>query len=68
MTDEEHHNFSALLEKNIVTPIKQKFTEFSEKVSKQEKRIRLIQLWLLVISILLLGNIIVGVFLLTHAR
>ena len=68
MTDEGHNNFSALLEKKIVTPIKRKFSEFSEKVSKQEKRIRLIQLWLLVISILLLGNIIVGVFLMTQAR
>lgn len=68
MTDEEHNNFSALLEKNIVTPIKQKFNEFSEKVSKQEKKIRLIQLWLLAISILLLGNIIVGIFLLTQTR
>lgn len=68
MSDEEHNNFSALLEKNIVTPIKQKFNEFSEKVSKQEKKIRLIQLWLLAISILLLGNIIVGIFLLTQTR
>ena len=68
MPAEGHDNFSTLLEKNIVTPIKQKFNDFSVQISKQEKRIRLIQLWLFVISVLLIGNIIIGVFLLIQEK
>ena len=68
MPDEKHNNFSALFEKSIVVPIKLKFNEVSIQISKQEKKINLMQLWLYVISILLLGNIIVGVYLLLSTR
>lgn len=68
MPDEEHNNFSALLEKNIITPIKHKFNEVTTQISKQEKKINLIQLWLLVISVLLLGNIMVEVYLLLTTK
>ena len=68
MTDEDHNVFSTLLKKNIVIPVKQKFNEYSRQISGLEKKIRLLQFWLFVISAFLLANMIITAFLWMRMR
>jgi hypothetical protein len=68
MLDDNVEFFSKLLDKSIVTPVKQKVSKLSDKIIKQEKKIRLLQIWLFIISVLILGNIILCAFLLTKVK
>lgn len=68
MAEEPDNAYSALIEKSIVTPIKQKFGDFSGQISKLQKDIRSIRIWLFALSVLLLVNILLGVYLLVSRR
>ena len=68
MGEKPNSDYSALIENNIVNPIKQKFGDVSGQISKLEKKIRLILIWLSVISVLLLANMLVGAYLLITRR
>ena len=68
MLDDNVEFFSKLLDKSIVTPVKQKVSKLSDEIIKQEKKIRLLQIWLFIISVLILGNIILCAFLLTKVK
>ncbi len=68
MEEKTDNDYSALIENRIVTPIKQKFGDVYGQISKLEKKIRLILIWLFVISVLLLGNMSFVVYLLISKR
>lgn len=64
MAEKPDNDYSALIENNIVTPIKQKFGDVSGQISELKKKVRMIRIWLFVISVLLLGNMLLGTYLL----
>ena len=69
MADAKHNDFSSLIEKNIVTPVKRRFNDVSGQISALEKKIVVLRLWLCIITILLIGNMILGAYwFLTRAR
>jgi hypothetical protein len=68
MPDDGNNNFSVIIEKNIVAPVKQKFNSLSVRISAQEKKIRLMQLGLLLIFVLLTANVVIGIYLLIKVR
>ena len=68
MAEEPNNIYSALIENNIVAPIKQKFCDVSRQISEQKKKVRMIAIWLFVISVLLLGNMLFTAYLLISKR
>lgn len=62
MAEKPDTDYSALIENNIVAPIKQKFGDVSGQISELKRKVRLIRIWLFVISVLLLGNMLLGVY------
>lgn len=68
MEDEPNNNYSELIKNSIVTPIKQKFGDVSRQISELKKKVRMIAIWLFVISILLLGNMLFTAYLLISKR
>lgn len=68
MEDEPNNNYSELIKNSIVTPIKQKFGDVSRQISELKKQVRMIAIWLFVISVLLLGNMLFTAYLLISKR
>ncbi len=68
MEDEPNNNYSELIKNSIVTPIKQKFGDVSRQISELKKKVRMIAIWLFVISVLLLGNMLFTAYLLISKR
>lgn len=68
MEDEPNNNYSELIKNSIVTPIKQKFGDVSRQISELKKKVRMIAIWLFVISVLLLGSMLFTAYLLISKR
>ena len=68
MEDEPNNNYSELIKNSIVNPIKQKFGDVSRQISELKKKVRMIAIWLFVISVLLLGNMLFTAYLLISKR